>query len=697
MADFSDSNTAGRISNRLAREKSPYLLQHAENPVDWFAWGEEAFQKAREEDKPVFLSIGYATCHWCHVMAHESFEDEDVSRLLNQSFISIKVDREERPDVDQVYMNVCQALTGQGGWPLSVFITPEKIPFFAGTYFPKSGRPGLIGFTDLLSRIANLWRTNREALLKSGRQILHVLRSAAAPVAAELVLDEEILKKAFAHFSRVFDETNGGFGRAPKFPTPHHLTFLLRWFRRSRDPRAAAMVEKTLAAMRQGGIFDQIGYGFHRYSVDEGWLVPHFEKMLYDQALLAMAYTEAFQALGKEEYGRTAKEIFSYVLRDMTSAEGAFYSAEDADSEGEEGRFYVWTPREIKKILGADLGDLFCRSYDITPEGNFENGTSIPHRADALSRLAESAGRNIAELEDALETARGKLFQARAGRVHPLKDDKVLTSWNGLMIAALAKGSQALGNPSYAGAARRAADFLLEKMRARGGTLYRRYRNGDLAHAGYAEDYAFLVWGLLELYESLFDPKYLEEALHLTRIMIELFEDEENGGFYFTGKDHEALISRNKETYDGAIPSGNSVAAGNLLRLARLTGKFDLEDRAERLFRSFSATLAAAPMSCTQLLAAVDFRIGPAREIVIAGDPEEEDTQAVIAAVQRTFLPNKVLLVSPPGEAGKKISALAPFLAGMRPRGEKPTLYLCEGHACRNPLTDLAEIRSALE
>jgi uncharacterized protein YyaL (SSP411 family) len=457
------------------------------------------------------------------------------------------------------------------------------------------------------------------------------------------------------------------------------------------------MVKKTLESMRNGGIFDQVGFGFHRYSVDEKWLVPHFEKMLYDQALLAMAYTEGFQALGKVAHAGVAREIFTYVLRDMTSPEGAFYSAEDADSEGQEGLFYVWTPREVKKYLGEGLGDLFCRFYGISPEGNFEEGTSIPYISRSPQIFAEQEKMDLLELEGTLNGAREKLFQVREKRVHPLKDDKIITSWNGLMIAALAKGYQALRDSLYAQAARRAADFTLERMRTTSGGLYRRYRHGHIANPGFLEDYAFLVWGLIELYEATFEVRYLEEAFHLNQIMIEFFWDEERGGLYFTGKDSEVLISRPKDLYDGAIPSGNSVASLNLLRLARMTGSVELEKKADQLRRVFSAPVADHPMAYTQFLNGLDFMLGPIQEIVIAGDPDVEMTQAMITKIHRVFLPNKVLLLQPEGEIGKKLSALSPFVEGMRPINKGPAVYLCKQYACQAPLTDVVALESALQ
>jgi uncharacterized protein YyaL (SSP411 family) len=686
-----------RRPNHLIREKSPYLLQHADNPVDWYPWCQEAFQKAKKEDKPIFLSIGYATCHWCHVMAHESFEDEEVAKLLNQSFVSIKVDREERPDIDQIYMSVCQALTGQGGWPLTIFMTPEGNPFFAGTYFPKSSRMGLIGFVELLTRVSSLWGRDRERILQDSEEIRKAIQKEASSGAAGPVLDQGVLSKAYGHFLNAFDAARGGFGKAPKFPTPHHLTFLLRWYRRSKDPQAASMVQKTLEAMRNGGIFDQIGFGFHRYSVDERWLVPHFEKMLYDQALLAMAYTESYQALGKVQHAKVVREIFTYVLRDMTSPEGGFYSAEDADSEGKEGLFYIWTPPEVKKHLGENLGDLFCRFYGISPEGNFEEGTSIPYISQTPESFAAQEKMGLTELEEALKKARKDLFHVREKRVHPLKDDKMITSWNGLMIAALAKGYQAFRDEAYAQAAQKAADFILQRIRTAHGQLHRRYRHGHIAHPGFLDDYAYLIWGLIELYEATFEVRYLQEAIHLNQIMIELFWDAERGGFYFSGRDNEALISRPKDVYDGAVPSGNSVAALNLLRLGRMTGKVDLEKKADQLLQVFSTPVAEYPMAFTHLLIALDFMMGPSQEIVIAGDPALEETRAMIAVVQQSFLPNKVVLLRAEGYVGQKLSTFSPFVEGMQPLNERPAVYLCENYTCKTPLTDLAALKAALK
>jgi uncharacterized protein YyaL (SSP411 family) len=683
------------MPNRLSKEKSPYLLQHANNPVEWFPWGEEAFLKAAKEDKPIFLSIGYATCHWCHVMERESFEDEEVAGLINRYFVSVKVDREERPDVDHIYMAVCQALRGTGGWPLTIFMTPDRKPFFAGSYFPRSARLGTPGFTDILLQLAHIWKNQRERLLQAAEEITQAIQPGIPVGTGEDAFSLPLLEKCYGQLRMRFDVRWGGFSKAPKFPVPHHLTWLLRWHRRSPDSEALAMVEKTLESMRHGGIFDQVGLGFHRYAVDERWLIPHFEKMLYDQAMLAMAYTEAFQITGKRVYEKVAQEIFEYVLRDMTDAEGAFYSAEDADSEGKEGLFYVWTPEEIKGVLGEELGSFYCRFYDISPEGNFEDRRSIAHISRPLASRSRGEGMDEATAAKLLEEANRKLFTVREQRVHPLKDDKVLTSWNGLMIAALAKGYQAMRNPLYLQAAGRSADFILRVLRRDSGQLLRRYRQGDAAYPAYADDYAFLVWGLIELYESAFTDRYLDEALRLQQLMLDLFWDEQHGGFFYTAHDAENMIARNKEIYDGALPSSNSVAALNLLRLARMGGNTMWEERAEQLFKAFFRDVSNSPSAYTQLLHAVDFALGPCKQIVIAGDLGAVQTQKMIETIHAAFLPNRVLLYQGEGNDAVRPAASGPW-ANLETRDRHPTVYLCEDYSCRNPITDLEELKAAL-
>ena len=690
-----DGKRGGHV-NRLGREKSPYLLQHATNPVDWYAWGPEAFEKARAEDKPVFLSIGYATCHWCHVMAHESFEDVEVARILKEHFVSIKVDREERPDVDKVYMSACQAMTRGGGWPLTIFMTPDGKPFFAGTYFPKRARGGAPGFIEILERIGALWEKERERLVSAGEEIARLLEPREEAPSGTPALDERVLAKGVAQLAEGFDRTWGGFSQAPKFPIPHNLAFLVRRAVRSGDDAAGIMARKTLEAMRDGGMFDQVGFGFHRYSVDERWLVPHFEKMLYDQALLAMAYTDAAQAFGSERYAEVAREIFRYVLRDMTSPEGGFCSGEDADSEGEEGLFYLWTPEEIVEPLGRDTGELFCRFYGIVPGGNFEHGKSIPHVQEAAESFAKREGMTVSALKQVLEEARARLFEIREKREHPLKDDKVLTSWNGLMIAALARGYQVLGDPDYARAASKAVDFVQEKLVKDSRFLLRRYRQGDAAYPGYLDDYAFLVWGLIELYESTFAVDVLEMAVALQESMLDQYWDELSGAFYFTGKANEPLIVRSKDAYDGALPSGNSVATLNLLRLGRMIGRPDWEEKADRVAGAFAASIAAYPMAYTHFLASVEFMIGPTREIVVAGDAEAEETREMVRIVHGLYLPNKVLLLRSGGAEGERIARLAPHVAEMSAPDGKTAAYVCERYACQQPVTDVARLREVL-
>jgi uncharacterized protein YyaL (SSP411 family) len=680
----------------LTQNKSPYLLQHAQNPVDWYPWGNEAFQKAKSEDKPIFLSIGYSTCHWCHVMAHESFEDMEVADLLNQNYVAIKVDREERPDIDQLYMAVCQALTGRGGWPLSIFMTPERKPFFAGTYFPKKGRMGISGFIEILKHIAILWEKDRDRIKTSGEMITNAIQVSISPKAENRTVDETTLKLGFEQLSHSFEPKWGGFSPPPKFPVPHNLTFLLRWFKRSGNPLAVKMVEKTLNGMRKGGIFDQVGFGFHRYSVDEKWLVPHFEKMLYDQALLALAYLEIFQITHNIDFKQTVEKIFTYVLRDLTSPEGGFYSAEDADSEGEEGRFYVWTTQEIKTVLGPELGELFCRFYNITPTGNFESGLSIPHETTPVKAFAEQEGIGLTEFKTNLEIARQKLFDAREKRIHPLKDDKIITSWNGLMIAAFAKGYQILGEQRYIDAARKSAQFILKKLRNPEGRVLRRFREKEVAFPGYLEDYAFLLWGLLELYEATFEIDYFEEAVIINNDMIDFFWDDKEGGFFYSGKGNETLIAQSKEVYDGALPSGNSVAALTMLRLSRMTGNVDLEKKVDRMVQTFSSQISAYPLTSTHFLQALDFALGPAQEIVIGGDTKNQTTQDMIRLVQKSFLPHKIVLLQSEGSEGERLAKLSSFITPMITCNQKPTVYVCERFSCKKPMTEVEELQSFL-
>lgn len=677
--------------NRLAQEKSPYLLQHAHNPVAWQAWDPAALELAKAQDKPIFLSIGYATCHWCHVMAHESFEDPEVAEILNREFVPIKVDREERPDLDGVYMAVCQTLTGRGGWPLSVWLTPEGKPFYAGTYFPKNTRQGMPGFIPVLLELARRWKgSERATMLTASEEIIKALRAKTQGPGGEL--GHKTLQEAHEGLARIYDPQHGGFGQAPKFPSPHHLTFLLRWHLRAPHDQALAMVEKTLGRMWRGGMFDQVGGGFHRYSVDAQWLAPHFEKMLYDQAMLTMAYVEAHQLTGNDEHAQAAREVLAYVLRDMTSPEGGFYSAEDADSEGEEGLFYVWTPAQVNDVLGRELGGRFCRGYNISEPGNFEHGLSIAHLTRGWEALAQAEGLTPEALQEQMATARKKLFAAREKRVHPLKDDKIITSWNGLMIAALAMAGAALGQPEYLQAAARAAAFVEQRLTTEGGHLQRRWRQGHLTGPGYLEDYAFYIWGLIELHQAGQDPRHLERALELTELAGRLFWDEAAGGYFYTPADGEALIFRDKEIYDGALPSGNSVMAGNLLRLGRLCARPKLEERADEVMRAFGEMVERMPMAYTQLMNALDFALGPGQEVVVVGAADGADTRALLAKARSSFGPRRVLLFRPVGAGAPLVESLAPYCAEMEMVGGAATAYVCQGYACQSPVNDPADL-----
>ena len=680
------------MTNRLTNEKSPYLLQHADNPVDWYPWGEEAFEKAKEENKPIFLSIGYSTCHWCHVMAHESFEDAEVAKMINDVFVSIKVDREERPDIDKIYMTVCQMMTGQGGWPLTIIMTPDKKPFFAGTYFPKTSQFGRIGITDLINRIKILWNTEKEKILESADQITFTLNNNTNEAPGDLI-NKKTLRKAYEQLSAQFDKNFGGFGTRPKFPTPHNLIFLLRYWKRTKDHFALKMVEKTLKDMRKGGVYDHLGFGIHRYSTDQKWLVPHFEKMLYDQALVSITYIEAFQATKNEIYANTAREIFSYVLRDMISPEGGFYSAEDADSEGVEGKFYVWSQEEIQKILGKDDAEYIFKLYNTRVEGNFveeatqnKTGNNILH----LQSLEEVNSPRV-------EKIRRILFNTREKRVHPSKDDKILTDWNGLMIAALAKGGQTLKESKYIDAARKAVDFINSTMKNTKNRLLHRYREGEAEILAYLDDYAFLIWGLIELYETTFDTDYLEEALDLNNELIEHFWDKDIAGFYFYPDDGEQLISRQKEIYDGAIPSGNSVQMLNLLRLSYITGDTELEKKAELISRVFSEKIESTPIAYTQLLVAVDFGVGPSFSLVIAGDTGSDDTNSMLERVKSDYYPNKVLIFRPTESYPPKIDEFSNFIEWFDKEEEKATAYVCINKTCKPPTTDSSKMIEYLD
>jgi uncharacterized protein YyaL (SSP411 family) len=681
-----------RRSNRLINEKSPYLLQHAHNPVDWYPWGDEAFTKARAEEKLIFLSIGYSTCHWCHVMEKESFEDNEVARLLNNTFVCIKVDREERPDIDSVYMSVCQAMTGSGGWPLSMIITPDKNPIYAATYIPKESKFGRLGMLELIPGIKEIWGEKKNELEKGAAQITSALEQVSQQGDE---LSEDSLHDGYNQLYGMFDEEQGGFGNAPKFPTPHNLMFLLRYWKRTGDEMALHMVKKTLDGMRNGGMYDHIGFGFHRYSTDAGWLVPHFEKMLYDQALLGMVYVEAFQVTGDETYGNTAREILTYVLKDMTDDNGGFYSAEDADSEGEEGKFYVWSEEEIRQLLSEPVVEFIIKAFNVEKGGNFSEevsgrrmGKNILHIQKPLDKVALDLNIPETDIREHLDTARQQLFAAREQRTHPHKDDKILTDWNGLMIAALAKGAQVLDEPEYTRAAKRSADFILGTMRDADGKLYHRFRDGEMAVGAFLDDYAFLIWGLVELYETTFEEQYLQEAVDLTDDMIAQFWDDEHGAFYFTSQEAEDILVRKKEIYDGAVPSGNSVAMLVLLRLGRMIANPELEEKAVLISRTFSNSISNSPAAYTMLLVALDFALGPANEIVIAGESNADDTRSMIWLLRNEFTPNTVVIFRPTEILKPNILDIVHYAKDLSVIDNKATAYVCQNYHCELPTTD---------
>ncbi len=675
-----------RSGNRLTGELSPYLLQHAHNPVDWYPWGDEAFARAEAEDRPIFLSIGYATCHWCHVMERESFENEAIAHLLNEAFVCIKVDREERPDIDAIYMAVCQMMTGQGGWPLTIVMTPDRRPFYAATYIPPATRYGRIGMQELVPRIEAAWRSRRNELLDSAGQIVHVLQQQGS-TKTDHPPEHDLVEAGHRDLMAQYDARFGGFGNAPKFPTPHRLVFLLR----HGCAEGICAVEHTLEAMRRGGVFDHIGFGFHRYATDREWLLPHFEKMLYDQAMLATAYAEAFLSTGKPIYRQVAEEILGYVARDMTSPEGGFYSAEDADSEGEEGLFYVWDAAEMEHLLGAEYEGV-ARLWNILPEGNFNDestrrptGRNIPH----LDRLPDP--------DDASRLARvsEKLFEVRRRRIHPLKDTKILADWNGLMIAAFAMAGRVFGEPRWVQIAERAHEFVAGNMRDPSGRLWHRYREGHTLVSGQLQDYAFVIHSLLELHAATYDVGYLEDALGYDAMLAELFADQTAGGYFMTAADAETLIVRPKEFHDGAIPSGNSVQLLNLVRLARLTGRPELAERAEQCARAITPAVARAPAHHAQALVALQFAEDESLEIVVVGERGDPVTEAMLGQVDAVHVPSKVVLLKC-AQNGERLASLAPYTQGMSMVGGRPTAYVCHRFACSQPVTTPDELAERL-
>ena len=692
-----------RTKNRLQHEKSPYLLQHEHNPVDWYPWGDAAFNKAQKENKPIFLSIGYATCHWCHVMEHESFEDQAVADLLNRDYICIKVDREERPDIDQVYMDVCTRTTGSGGWPLTIFMTPDKQPFFAGTYIPKETRMNRPGLIDYLPLIATRWQEKPEELLDRAQQIISALQENITKEAQHAAVKADIFTRTTEQLVQRFDPEYGGFGEAPKFPSPHNLAYLLRRHRHTGNEKLLQIVKKTLQSMRQGGLFDQVGFGFHRYSTDRQWLVPHFEKMLYDQAGLASVYLEAYQVTNDESFAQTAREIFTYVLRDLTGVHGGFFSAQDADSEGEEGLFYLWSTEEVRSVLGDDAAGDFSEIFNLTSSGNYldemvqqKTGKNIPHLNNNLERVAKAKDISSTQLEKQIEENRGKLFANRQLRIPPLTDDKVLTAWNGMMISSFAEGGRILEDSTYITAAETAADFILTTLREPDGGLLRRYREGDAAISAFAEDYAFLAKGLLDLYRATFKPERLQQAIELTEQMTTLFFDSQSGLLYETAETNIELFVRPKNLFDGAHPSTNSIGLQLFARLNLLTGETIWRDRAEALLIGLSPYFKSYPAGFTCALQGAALLLEPTREIVLAGKLKSAEMKDMVQVINQIFAPETEVIQIENEENGT-ISKLAPFTQYMS-RPEIPVAaYICQNFSCQKPITKAEELATQLK
>jgi uncharacterized protein YyaL (SSP411 family) len=672
--------------NRLIFARSPYLLQHADNPVDWHQWGDEAFARAKREDKPVFLSIGYATCHWCHVMERESFEDRDVAQVLNRDFVSIKVDREERPDIDDQYMTVAQMMMeGGAGWPLSVFLDPDKKPFYAATYIPRQARTGMPGIIDLLEQIAEIWRTQREKVESTCAANIQNLAAKAEPAPAAIP-ESGIIADAYRHLEMIYDREWGGFGTAPKFPRPLFLSFLLRYWEKGRDSEALAMVERSLQMMRKGGIYDQLGFGFHRYSVDQQWLAPHFEKMLYDQGMLAIAYMQAFQITGKSFYKDVAEEIFAYVRAEMTSPEGGFYSARDADTEGVEGKHYLWTPAEVRTVVDEQATQTVCGLYDITEDGNFE-GENIPHLALSVEEFAEREGIPPASLRVDSEEWRKRLLASREERVKPLRDEKVLTAWNGLMIAALSKGFAATGEKRYLDAAANAVNFIRKRLLESNGRLLHCYYAGESSIHGFLEDYSFFIWGLIEMYEATLEEEYLADALTFSKEVLRLFADEFSYGLYDTASDAENVLVRKKSAVDGIVPSVNSVAAMNFLRLGRITLKQKFIKEGEGILRSLMGDLLAQPISYIHSLVALDYLRGPDMDITLVGKRKDLETEEMLRSISIRFIPGLALRFKDPEMENTDYKSV----------GGRTTAYVCSQGTCRPPVAGRAALEKILD
>ena len=679
-------------TNRLIRETSPYLLQHAHNPVDWYPWSEEAFAKAKQENKPVLLSIGYSACHWCHVMEHESFENESIAALMNDLFVNIKVDREERPDLDEIYMNAVQMLTGRGGWPMTMFLTPEGKPFYGGTYFPPEDRQGMPGFPRVLAGVSQAYRERPEDVEKSVAQILSGLRRMSQSQQSTQKIRESVIVESAENIARAYDSENGGLGRAPKFPNAGVYDLFLRAYAQTQERRFLDMVVHTLTKMAEGGIYDHLGGGFHRYSVDAKWLVPHFEKMLYDNAQLLRIYSQAYTITRSPLFDQVVKETSAYLIREMLHPQGGFYSTQDADSEGEEGKFFVWTQDEIHRLVGEEDGEVFCRIYDVGEPGNFE-GKSILHPILTVEQASKFFRRSPEDIEELIVRVRRKLFAAREERIKPFRDEKIITAWNGLALSGLGAAAKITGDPAYEEASSRTVKFFFEKM-FRDGFLLHTYKDGQAKLLGYLDDYAFLAVGLLDLYESFFENSYLERAVQLADLMIEEFWDDPDGAFFSTGRSHEQLITRVKPAFDASVPSGNAMAAQLLLRLGHFTGNQTYRERAEKVLHSYYGLMETQPFGFAHMLCALDLHLKGAKEIVIIGHREEPSVHAFIEKIQSVYLPNKMVQLASPE---KSLAQISPLLQGKMQLDGKPTAYVCANFTCSAPVTDPSELQPLLQ
>ena len=690
------------MPNRLAGETSPYLKQHANNPVDWYPWSNEAFERANQANKPIFLSIGYSSCHWCHVMEQESFSDERVGRLMNEAFINIKVDREERPDIDAIYMKVCQILTGAGGWPLTIIMTPDKKPFYATTYIPKDNLQGRLGLTEFIPKIVEIWKTRQSEIIESSEQIVGALNE-AHPESTNRPMSANSCEVAYRQLNRAFDLRFGGFGKSPKFPTPHHLIFLLRYWHRTGEKEALEIVEKTLTAMRAGGIYDQLGWGFHRYSTDAEWLVPHFEKMLYDQALMVMAYIEAYQATGQREYHIIARAIIEYMFGGLGDEGGGFYSSEDADSEGEEGKFYLWKYQEIEKLLTAEEFKIAEAYFNLSRDGNYSeqatgenSGLNILHAKYAIDDLSSRLEIGQAQLEEYIGSIRSKLLSVRSVRERPFLDKKILADWNGLALAALAKAAWVLNDPKLISASKKTADFILNKMCDDDGRISHRHMNGESDIDGFIDDYAFVIWGLLEMYQASFESDYLKAAIKLARYMIDHFHDKENGGFFFTADNAEIVLNRLKEIFDSAMPSGNAVAIYNLYRLWHLTGDLEYAGIAEKAISAYGNIFEEAPTAYTFMLTALEVGLGRTREIAIVNSGDESQANKMLDILRAEYIPDTIIHNIDIKSNNSDLFAIAPYLGNLKAINGHTAAFICSDFACALPITENQKLIKAI-